>query len=202
MVGSRIATEAVGRGHEVTAASRSGRVPVPGVAAAVAADAGEATEVARLAMGADAVASALAPPRDGTDPAGPFLAVNRALIDGLRTAGVGRLVVVGGAGSLEVEPGLQLVDTPGFPAWARGEALAHRDVLALYRSVADLRWTYISPAAQLGPGERTGRYHVGGDRLPVDAEGVSRISAEDYAIAFVDELERGEHIRTRISVAY
>ncbi|MGW1157429.1 NAD(P)-dependent oxidoreductase [Streptomyces sp. NPDC002513] len=201
MVGGRIATEATQRGHRVTAVSRSGQSPVPGVTAA-AADASDPGKVASLVAGADAVASACAPPRDGPEPLEPFLALNRALVRGLRDAGVRRFVVVGGAGSLEVAPGEELCDQPDFPEAVRPEALAHRAALEYFRTLDDLDWTYVSPAAEIAPGERTGRFRVGGDTLLTDADGMSRISAEDYAVAFVDELERGAHPRARMSVAY
>ncbi|MYT70082.1 NAD(P)-dependent oxidoreductase [Streptomyces sp. cg28] len=201
MVGSRIAAEAVERGHRVTAISRSGDSPVAGVTA-TAADLTDLERTADVIAGHDVVASAVAPPRDGSDPRAPFLRVNETLVAGARRAGVGRLVVVGGAGSLEVAPGEALADQPGFPDAYLGEALAHRDVLAFLRTVEDLDWTYISPAAEIAPGERTEEFRIGGDRLMLDADGNSRISAEDYAIAFVDEVERDGHARSRMSVAY
>ena len=201
MVGSRIATEASARGHQVLAVSRSGQSPVPGVTA-TAADATDPEKVAQLARGADAVASACVPPRDGSDPRGPFLALNEALVAGVRAAGVGRLLVVGGAGGLEVAPGQALSDQPGFPEAYLPEARAHRDVLAYYRTLDLLDWTYVSPAAEIAPATRTGRFRVGGDQFMTDDQGRSFISAEDYAVAFVDELERHEHPRARMSVAY
>ncbi|MEV0091460.1 NAD(P)-dependent oxidoreductase [Streptomyces sp. NPDC050738] len=204
MVGSRITAEAVRRGHTVTAATRSGRSPegtTEGLTL-VTADASDPARVAELAEGHDVVASALAPPRDGSAPSGPFVAANKALIEGVRASGVPRLIVVGGAGSLEVAPGVQLVTTPGFPDAVKPEALAHGDVLDLYRTVDDLDWTYISPAALIQPGDRTGSYRLGGDQLLADAEGNSHISAEDYAVAFVDELEMPTHPKSRICVAY
>ncbi|MEU6221039.1 NAD(P)H-binding protein [Streptomyces sp. NPDC047022] len=201
MVGRRIAAEAVRRGHRVTTVSRSGESPVPGVTAAVA-DASDPVRVAALAAGADAVVSACAPPRDGTEPGAPFLALNRSLVQGTREAGVRRILVVGGAGSLEVAPGQELIEQPGFPEELLGEARAHHDVLEYYRTVYDLDWTYVSPAAEIAPGERTERFRVNGDQLLTDADGASRISAEDYAVACVDELERDAHPRARMSVAY
>ena len=201
MVGSRIATEASARGHQVLAVSRSGQSPVPGVTA-TAADATDREKVAQLARGADAVASACVPPRDGSDPRGPFLALNEALVAGVRAAGVGRLLVVGGAGGLEVAPGEAVSDQPGFPEAYLPEARAHQDVLAYYRTLDLLDWTYVSPAAEIAPGTRTGRFRVGGDQFMTDDQGRSFISAEDYAVAFVDELERHEHPRARMSVAY
>jgi putative NADH-flavin reductase len=201
MVGRRIVVEAVQRGHRVTAVSRSGQSPVPGVTAA-AVDASDPAKVAALAAGADAVVNACAPPRDGSEPREPFLALNRSLVQGTRDAGVRRVVVVGGAGSLEVAPGQALCDQPGFPEAVLAEALAHRDVLEYYRTLDDVDWPHVSPAAEIGPGERTGRFRVDDDRLLTDADGTSRISAEDYAVACVDELEQGTHVRARMSVAY
>ncbi|QGV77892.1 NAD(P)-dependent oxidoreductase [Streptomyces ficellus] len=204
MVGRRIAAEAARRGHDVVAVSRSGVLPVdgPGVTA-LAADAGAPEQVAGAVAGADVVASALVPPRDGTDPRAPFTAVYDAFLDGVRAGGVRRVAVVGGAGSLTVgERGTALMDTPGFPAEYRGEALAHADLLAALRTVTDLDWSYVSPAAVIAPGARTGTYRLGGDTLLTDADGNSTISAEDYAVAFVDHLEGGDHLRRRTSVAY
>ncbi|MCX5091606.1 NAD(P)H-binding protein [Streptomyces sp. NBC_00365] len=201
MIGSRIATEASARGHQVLAVSRSGQSPVPGVTA-TAADASDPVKVTELVAGADVVASACVPPRDGTEPREPFLALNRALVEGVRAVGVRRLVVVGGAGSLEVAPGQTVLDQPDFPAAVLAEALAHRDALDFYRTLDDLDWTYVSPAADIAPGPRTGHFRLGGDRLLTDEHGNSRISAEDYAIAFVDELETPAHPRARMSVAY
>jgi putative NADH-flavin reductase len=202
MVGSRIATEASARGHQVLAVSRSGQSPLPGVTA-TAADATDPDQVAEVARGADVVASACVPPRDGSDPRGPFLALNEALVAGVRAAGVGRLMVVGGAGGLEVAPGQAVSDQPGFPEAYLPEAHAHRAVLAYYRALDDgPDWTYVSPAAEIAPGTRTGRFRVDGDQLMTDDQGRSFISAEDYAVAFVDELEQHAHPRARMSVAY
>jgi putative NADH-flavin reductase len=125
----------------------------------------------------------------------------RALCDALPRAGVRRLIVIGGAGSLEVAPGTQLVDTPEFPAGWKAVALAHRDALAIYRG-SDLDWTYVSPAALIQPGARLGRYRTGGDQLLVDPQGVSAISIPDFALAVADELERHAHPRRRVTFAY
>ncbi|MER6577453.1 NAD(P)H-binding protein [Nonomuraea sp. NPDC001023] len=190
MIGQRIVTELTGRGHDVTGVSRRGPVK------------GDVHDAATLAEGYDAVVCAIAPPRDGTEPEPPFLAANRALIDGLRAAGVSRVLVVGGAGSLKAGPDVDLVDTPGFPEIYKKEAKAARAALGLYREVTDLDWTYVSPAAEIAPGERTGVYRIGRDDLLSDADGRSFITAEDYAVAIADELEEHAHPRTRITVAY
>ncbi|GAA3474575.1 NAD(P)-dependent oxidoreductase [Nonomuraea roseola] len=191
MIGQRIAAELGDRGHEVTGMSRSGPVR------------GDVAQAGELARGYDVVVSAIAPPRDGSEPEAPFLAANRALIDGVRAAGVRRLLTVGGAGGLEVAPGVSLVDTPGFPEIYKKEALAARAVYEqLYRKVDDLDWTYVAPAAEIAPGDRTGVFRLGGDQLLTDADGRSFITAEDFAVAVADEVESGEHPRRRITVAY
>lgn len=204
-IGRAITAELLARGHTVTAATRSG-APIEGlVVQVVTGDASDAGSVARLAAGKDAVASATGPRRggDAEDPEDSLLNAARGLAEGLRRAGVSRLVVVGGAGSLEVTPGQRLVDTPGFPPAWKTTALAHARTLdEVYREIDDLDWTYVSPAGVIGPGERTGEFRVGGDRLLVGDDGQSRISIPDYAIAFADELEDGAAFRRRITVAY
>ncbi|MFL9947637.1 NAD(P)-dependent oxidoreductase [Paraburkholderia agricolaris] len=201
MIGSRIAAEAARRGHQVTALARNpARVPadLANVTAAQA-DVLDAASVSAAVRGHDVVASAYAPPKD--DSAAVSKATH-ALVDGVRAAGLKRLVVVGGAGSLEVAPGKQLVDTDGFPDAYKAVALAHRDAFDYYRGITDLDWTFFAPAALIAPGERTGKFRTGANTLIADAEGNSRISAEDYAIAFVDELEQGRFIRQIATVAY
>lgn len=201
MIGSRIAAEAARRGHQVTALARNpARVPTD-VAnlKTTQADLLDAASVGAAVRGHDVVASAYAPPQDD------LAALDRAthaLVEGVRAAGLKRLVVVGGAGSLDVAPGKQLVDTEGFPDAYKPIALAHRKVLGYYRAVTDLDWTFFAPAAIIAPGERTGKFRTGTNTLLTDAEGNSRISAEDYAIAFVDELEQGHFIRQIATVAY
>lgn len=206
MIGSRIAAEAAARGHHVTAVSRSGEQPrgeggSAGDITPAAADARRPEQVAALVKDADVVAAALVPPRDGTDPRAPFVALYDAFLAGVDAGGAPRTVIVGGAGSLLVTPDLRLCDTPDFPPAYKPEALAHADVLdSLRANSATLPiWTSISPAPEIGPGDRTGavRVGVGDDLLP----GASSISAEDYAMAFVDELESGAHPRQRLSVA-
>ena len=127
--------------------------------------------------------------------------VTQALIDAVKQAGVKRLLVVGGAGSLEVAPGLQLVNSASFPEAWKPIALAHGEALEDYRK-ADLDWTYFSPAAMFAPGERTGIFRLGTDQLVVDEKGESRISTEDYAIAMLDEVENPRFTRKRFTIAY
>jgi uncharacterized protein len=202
-IGRAITSELLERGHTVTAATRSG-APVEGlVVQVVTGDAADPAWVARLAAGQDAVASATGPRREAEDPEESVRSAARGLTEGLRRAGVPRLVVVGGAGSLEVAPGQRLMDTPGYPPAWRPTALAHARALdEVYRGIEDLDWTYVSPAGTIGPGDRTGEFRVGGDQLLVDGSGESRISIPDFAIAFADEVEDGEAFRRRITVAY
>lgn len=113
-----------------------------------------------------------------------------------------RLLVVGGAASLEVAPGVQLLDTPQFPAEWKATAAGAREALNTLRGEDALDWSFLSPSAHLEPGERTGKFRLGTDQLLVDAEGTSRISLEDYAVAMIDELERPAHSRKRFTVGY
>jgi uncharacterized protein len=187
IIGSRIAAELEQRGHEVVAATRSTGV-----------DAIDPAAVAAAVAGADAVVSSVS-----TRGADYSLAdVAGSLVDGLHRAGVRRLVVVGGAASLEVAPGERLLDTPDFHEEWKPEALQGIAALEVYRSVDDLDWTFVSPAAYIHPGERTGSYRLGGDQLLVDENGNSEISAEDYAIAIADLIEQGTHARERVGVAW
>jgi putative NADH-flavin reductase len=188
MVGQRIVQELESRGQDVVPATRGSGV-----------DATDPAAVADAVAGADAAVVAV------SARAGDFsgLDLNRAVVAGLRKAGVRRLIVVGGAGSLEVAPGQRLVDTPDFsPEW-KPEALEHAEVLdTFYRKIDDLDWTYVSPAAYIHPGERTGKYRLGGEQLLTDESGKSEVSAEDYAIAIADLLESGEHARERVTAAW
>lgn len=198
-IGSRVVAEAQHRGHDVTAIARNPARVSPEITA-LQGDILNVESVTRAVKGQDVVVSAVGP----SDSSAPAMLADaaRSLLAGLKRGDVRRLIVVGGAGSLEVKPGLQLVDTPEFPPEWRPVALAHRDALNVYRWVKDLDWTYISPAAFIGPGQRTGHYRVGFDQLLVDSIGESRISFEDYAVAVLDEIEKPGHIRKRITVAY
>ncbi|HJP62048.1 MAG TPA: NAD(P)-dependent oxidoreductase [Mucilaginibacter sp.] len=201
-IGSRIVTEALNRGHEVTAAVRNpenftGHEPHLGV---IKADIFNSQDVATAAFDHDVVVSAYS----NTHGAQPSTIVEVAvpLINGVKEAGVKRLFIVGGAGSLEVAPGLQLVDAPNFPQEYKATANAHRDALKVYQQEKDLEWTYLSPAIEIAPGERTGKYRTGADQVLFDEHGKSFISMEDYAIAVLDEIEDPKHSRARFTVAW
>jgi putative NADH-flavin reductase len=205
-VGQRIVVEALSRGHEVVGVVRDpDAVKSPDARAKlVKGDATKADDVARVARGADAVVSAISPRPNARGLPAPSLSANsRALIEGLRDAGVKRVLYVGGASSLEVAPGKALADTPDFPEAYRNEAREGREALAIWRKEAKgLDWTYLSPAAEIGPGKRTGKYRTTDDKLLTDDEGKSHITFEDYAVAVLDELERPQHIGKRFGVAY
>jgi uncharacterized protein len=199
MIGSRILDELVRRGHTVIAVVRHPeKVQAINGVKAVEGDVTDPASVAALAKGADAAVSAYSPP--GSDP-GKLLDATRSLVAGLKESGIRRIIVVGGAGSLEVAPGVQLVDTPEFPSAWLAIAMAHRDVLPIFKQ-SDLDWTYFSPAALIEPGVRTGKFRLGGTRLVANDRGESRISAEDYAVALVDELENPQNIRKQFTAAY
>jgi uncharacterized protein len=222
-IGQAIAAELLDRGHSVTGITRSGQ-PVDGLdIQVIAGDAADPAQVGRLAQGVDAVVSAVGPTRGGdgsqaggsqassgqsddaerTPEADSLLAAASGLIEGMQAAGAERLVIVGGAGSLEAAPGVRLVDTPDFHQAWKPAALAHARVLdEVYRPNTDLDWTYVSPAAVILPGQRTGHYRKGGDQLLTDEAGDSRISIPDFAIAVADVVESGGDIRTRITAAY
>jgi putative NADH-flavin reductase len=191
MIGSRVAAEALARGHEVTGVSRSGGDLPPG-ARAVRGDAGDTGLAKRIVSEADVVVSAIGPSRTGGDRR-EYLAQVRNLAE---TLGDARLLVVGGAGSLLVN-GKRLVDDPGFPEIYRAEALIVAEALEYLRGRGDgVDWTFISPAPVIEPGQRTGSYQVGADSPAGES-----ISAEDYAVALIDEIDSPAHRRRRFTVA-
>ncbi len=202
-VGSAILKEALQRGHEVTAIVRHPEKvkPHPKLRPHKA-DVQKGDEVTRSVAGQDAVISAFNP--GWTNPNMYDLQVKgtRAIIDGVKKAGVKRLLFVGGAGSLEVKPGVQSVDLPEFPAEYKQGALATREALKLLRNEPSLDWSFLSPSADLSPGQRTGKFRLGTDQLLADAQGESRISVEDYAMAMIDEVEKPRYIRRRFTVGY
>lgn len=203
-VGSRVVAEALSRGHEVTAVVRdSARFSeLPVAVRASAGDASNIEDVVKLSTGQDVVISAMRPaPGRESD----LVTTTKTLLAGLAKTGV-RLLVSGGAGSLTVPGGggTTVLDDPNFrpPAAVQDLARACVDQLDACRAETEVDWAYLSPAALLEPGERTGNFRLGTDELLVDAEGRSRISMEDLAVALLDEAERPKHHRTRFTAAY
>ncbi|MFZ6646740.1 NAD(P)-dependent oxidoreductase [Undibacterium sp. TJN25] len=200
-IGSEIAQQAVQRGHTVTAVTRrtSGLPPALAGVDAVVADSFDTAALTAAIRGHDVLASAFGPGPDSAD-----LVIKQAevLIAAARAAGVKRVVMVGGAGSLLVAPGVQLVDAPGFPDMYRPYAIAHRNALAVLRAATDIDWTFFAPAAEIGPGDKLGQFRVGRDSLISDAAGNSKISYADYGDAFVTELETAAHRQQVVTAAY
>jgi putative NADH-flavin reductase len=187
---ARLIAELTLRGHEVTGIARKAAESDPGVPL-VLADANDAAALADAIKGHDALIVAAR-----------FVSVDAAtILAALKQAGVPRILVVGGAGTLEAAPGTLVIDLPGIPEAYLPEMRGGQAFLAALKA-SDADWTFLSPAATLGPGERTGQYRLGGDALMRDSNGESRISYEDLAKAMVDELEAPRHRRARFSIAY
>lgn len=190
--GSEITKELAARGHTVTAIARKPEtIPTAAGVTAVAGDASDAASLPDLIKGSDAVISAL-----------HHNITADILLNALKTAGVSRLLVTGGAGSLEVAPGVRLIDTPAFPEEFKPYAVPGITFLDDLRGEKDIDWTFFSPAALIEEGPRLGRFRTGTDQLITDANGDSKISFADYAIAMVDELEQHKHSRARFTAAY
>jgi uncharacterized protein len=198
VIGSRILEEALKRGHHVAAVVRDPtRVHRTDTKMSVIkGDVLDPTCVADSAAGHDAVLCAVGPGAD------VIVGAAHSLLEALPRAGVQRLVVVGGAGSLEVAPGHLFVNASDFPKEYLDQARANCEALKIYRRNEFLDWTVISPPVWITPGERTGRFRLGGDQLLVDSKGESHISVEDFAVAFLDEVENPRHVRRRFTVAY
>jgi hypothetical protein len=202
-VGSRLLSEALDRGHEVTAiVRRPERLTVQDHLHPVKADVYDIDKLAQILAGHEAVISAFSAERDSPTKFDDHVAGAKAIIAAVKKSGVKRLLVVGGAASLEVSPGRQMFDEPDFPPEWRAGAGGTREFLYLLKKEPDLEWTFLSPAKMFAPGERTGKFRLGGDQVLVDAEGQCRISVEDYAVAMIDELEEPKHTQHRFCVAY
>ncbi|MBO0656927.1 NAD(P)H-binding protein [Streptomyces triculaminicus] len=222
-IGSRVVTEALGRGHHVTALSRDAsqiderraNVTWAGV------DVLDPASIAAVLPGLDVLISGFQPGnaakdladtvrRSIADPTVHSTAA-RALLKALESHPRTRLIVIGGAGSLETEPGVALADDVdrihetldqlGLPREYAAAARGARDGLNVLRTSNRL-WTYFSPAEAIAPGERTGRFRIGTDQVVRDADGLSRISAEDAAVALIDEVELPRFVQRRFTIGY
>jgi putative NADH-flavin reductase len=191
--GSRITTELARRGHTVTAIARNpDKIATSANVTAVKGDVLDQAGLAALLAGHDAAISSV-----------HFLDSDPArLIGAARDSKVGRYLVVGGAGSLEVAPGVRLVTTPGFPVAYKAEAEKGGAFLDLLRAEKELNWTFLSPSALFTAGQRTGKFRLGTDQLLTAEDGKSWISFEDFAVALADEIEHPAHIRQRFTVGY
>jgi putative NADH-flavin reductase len=202
--GAPLLTELLSRGHQVTAVVRN-REKITQQEAGLQVQAMDATNTNALAAvikGHDAVLSAFNPGWETPDLYNVFLKGAEAIEAAVTGSGVKRFLVIGGAGSLYISPGVQLVDTPDFPeAWKAG-ATAARDYYQQLKNNTTLDWTFLSPAIELFPGPRTGQYRTATDTPVLDEHHKSRISNADLAVALADELEQGNFIRQRFTVGY
>ena len=205
-VGNALLNELLNRGHKVTAIVRDAAKLEGKNVEAVVADATDPEVLAELAKGKDAVISAYNPGWANPRQYEETLENYPKIVEGVKKAGVERLLIVGGAGTLFVAPGVRLVDTGTLPdAWLPGVKSLGEFYLNTLMKEQDIDWIFLSPAANLGnlqPGTRTGKYRVGKDDMLVDEKGDSFISVEDYAVAMIDELETPKHHKERFTVAY
>jgi putative NADH-flavin reductase len=206
-LGSAILPELLNRGHRVTALARNPAKLSPQERLTVAtADVLDSAQVARAVKGHDVVISAYNPGWQEPEIYDLFMKGSLAIRAGVKQAGVKRLLVVGGAGSLYVAPGVQLMDTAEFakhvPANLMPGIRAARDELARLREETELEWSFISPPPSQLDGDRRGAYRLGGEQVLMDGDGFGQISKYDLAIAIVDEIETPRHIRKRFTVAY
>ncbi len=198
--GSRILTELLSRGHRVTAVVRdpSKLETKDELLRVVKGDVGSAAAIEEKIVGVDAVVCAYAPPVDDTN---QLLPVTQNFLHAVKVVGVQRFLLVGGAGSLEVAPGVTLIDSGHLPAEWLPIAVSHAKALEMMKK-SEVNWTNFSPAAYFEPGKRTGQFRLGTDQLIANEMGESRISMEDYAIALVDELEKPRYERARFTAGY
>jgi uncharacterized protein len=226
-IGQRIVAEALSRGHTVTAFARvESRIPLEreGITWKLA-NVLDAESIARVIGDVDVMVNSYGPGpssnasaqyaaeavEEAIRNAGSLATAARALLKALEQRATLRLIIVGGAGSLEVRPGLQGVDSGpglvaalkelGLPEGYKAVVEAHRDALNVYRQ-SNRNWTYFSPAHLTVPGERTGRFRLGGNEIVMGADGQSRISCEDYATALLDEVELPRHVQQRFTIGY
>jgi putative NADH-flavin reductase len=201
--GSRILAELLARGHNVTAIARDPLKLKPQPHLIIKqGDVHSSVAISANILGTDAVVSAYAPPPGDTD---QLITVTQNFIGAVKQAAASgkatRFLYVGGAASLEVAPGVTLLESGHLPAEWQAIAKSHRDALNLIKK-SDINWTCFSPAAFFEPGKRTGTFRLGKDQLISDAQGNSKISMEDYAIALVDELEKPQHEHQRFTIGY
>ncbi len=201
--GAPVLAELLSRGHQVTALARNpAKLAAEKGLTVVEADVLDEKQVAAAVAGHDAVISAYNPGWSEPKIHDIFLQGSHAILQGIKQAGVKRVLVIGGAGSLYGSPGVQLVDVPQFPAEYKQGALAARELLNRIVKETTLDWTFISPPIGLAPGERTGKYRVGAnDLLPGKGDAPAGISVADLAVAIVDEIEKPQHIKKRFTAA-
>ncbi len=201
-IGSGLLKELLSRGHRVTAlVTHPEKLELHHSLKAIRIDVLDTAALAQHLKGHDAVISAFSGHAQ-PDVYNYYVRGIHSILAASKTAQTPRLLVVGGAGSLQAAPGTDVVDNPEFPAQWKATALGAREALRLLRSEKDLNWTMLSPSAMIAPGRRTGKFRLGTDQLLVNTEGKSAISLEDYAVAMINELEQPAHPRSRFTVGY
>lgn len=200
-VGSAVLKEALARGHKVTAIVRNpDKIAKLDGVTAIKADASDVNAIEKAIADADVVISAFNGGWGDPDIYAKHTTGSKAIVSAAKAAHK-RLIVVGGAGSLEID-GKQLVDGPNFPQAYKDGSRAARDALVALRNETGLEWTLISPAISMAPGERTGKFGLGDDHPVFDAKGESHISVEDLAVAIIDEAEAPKHTGRRFTLGY
>jgi uncharacterized protein len=202
-VGSALLDEALRRGHKATAIVRHPEklVSQDGLIA----ETGDVYDTAHLAMligGYDAIISAFNPGWKNPNLYDDQVRGTTSIIKAVKIAGIKRVLWVGGASSLDMKPGVLGIDNPDLPDWVKPGSLATYNALEQLRKEPELQWSFLAPSSELFPGERTGKFRLGNDQLLVDANGQSKISVQDYAVAMIDELENPRHIHQRFTVGY
>lgn len=204
-LGSNLVKEFAGRNHEVTAISRNPETSQPQNVVAVSADVFETDTFAELLKGHDIIISAYNPGWTNPNIYEEALAGSKAIQKAVKQSGVKRYIYIGGAGSLYIADGLQLIDTPEFPAEYKAGASAAREYLDVLKEEKDLDWVFFSPAIEMHQGittGRTGSYRLGLDNPVFDADGRSILSGEDVAVVLADEAENPKHHQQRFTAAY
>jgi putative NADH-flavin reductase len=202
-VGSALLSELIDRGHTVTAIVRHPeKIEHRSGLVAKAGDVYDTSALAELIEGCDALISAFNPGWKNPNLYADQVRGTASIIAAAKKAGIKRVLWVGGAGGLEVKPGVRVVDNPDLPSWVKPGSLATIDALEQLRKEPQLEWSFLAPSAALKAGQRTGKFRLGSDQLVVDANGDSVISVQDYAVAMIDELENPRHVRQRFTVGY
>jgi putative NADH-flavin reductase len=205
-VGFAILKEALNRGHEITAIVRHPeKLQAQDNLTVVKGDVMDTGKLSELFKGNDVVVSAYNAGWTNPDLYNEFLKGSQSIQEAVKKSGVKRYIVNGGAGSLYVALGVQLIDTPQFPKAFKPGAGAARDYLNILKKEKELDWTFVSPAIEMNPGtphERRGTYRTGLDNPVFDVDNKSTISVEDLAVAIIDEAEHPKHIRVRFTVGY
>ncbi len=202
-VGSALLKEALDRGHTVTAIVRHPeQLAARESLSAKAGDVYDTSSLVTLIQSNDALISAFNPGWKNPSLYADQVRGTASIIAAVKQAGIKRVLWVGGAGGLEIKPGVLVIDGPDMPDWVKPGALATIDALEQLRKEPELDWSFLAPSATLKPEQRTGRFRLGNDQLLVDAAGHSEISVQDYAVAMIDELENPTHIRQRFTVGY